>query len=153
MRDVAAKESASKILEGLTHMTESLQQLSSQAEQEHHAEEERKAKRPRESKAHYGLDLPVDGNAGQEQVQFCFNPAAPAFDPSIPSLSAQNFVQELFTWWNFSAFSWGGEERSTRIFTFFVDHRDHLPRCDRGRGVHLFAAFSFMGRPDQTCLP
>lgn len=51
MKDVSTKESATKILEGLSHMTESLQMLSEQAEKEHHAEEERKAKRPREAKA------------------------------------------------------------------------------------------------------
>ena len=46
MRD-STKDSASKILEGLHNMTESLKQLSDQAEAEHLAEEERKAKRPR----------------------------------------------------------------------------------------------------------
>ena len=43
----STKESATKILEGLTSMTASLQKLSEQAEQEQ-AEEERKAKRPRQ---------------------------------------------------------------------------------------------------------
>lgn len=46
-KDTSTKESANKILEGLAHMTESLQKLSEQAEQEQ-AEEERKAKRPRQ---------------------------------------------------------------------------------------------------------
>jgi len=41
------KESAAQILKGLSHMTESLQKLSEQAEEEQ-AEEERKAKRPRQ---------------------------------------------------------------------------------------------------------
>lgn len=45
-KDTSTKESADKILEGLAHMTESLQKLSEQAAQEQ-AEEERKAKRPR----------------------------------------------------------------------------------------------------------
>ena len=47
MKDVSTKESAEKILEGLAQMTNSLQVLSEKAEAEHHAEEERKAKRPR----------------------------------------------------------------------------------------------------------
>jgi hypothetical protein len=47
-KDVSTKESAHKILEGLCHMTDSLQKLSEQAEKEHTAEEERKAKRPRQ---------------------------------------------------------------------------------------------------------
>ena len=50
MKDTATKESAVKIMEGLNHMTASLQKLSEQAEMEHNAEEERKAKRPRETK-------------------------------------------------------------------------------------------------------
>ena len=41
------KESAAQILKGLSHMTESLQKLSDQAAEEQ-AEEERKAKRPRQ---------------------------------------------------------------------------------------------------------
>ena len=45
-KDTSTKESAAKILEGLAHMTESLQKLSEQAEKEE--EEERKAKRPRQ---------------------------------------------------------------------------------------------------------
>jgi uncharacterized phage infection (PIP) family protein YhgE len=45
-KDASTKESATKILEGLAHMTESLQKLSEQAEKEE--EEERKAKRPRQ---------------------------------------------------------------------------------------------------------
>lgn len=43
----STKESATQILEGLSHMTANLQKLSEQAEQEQ-AEEERKAKRPRQ---------------------------------------------------------------------------------------------------------
>ena len=46
-KDASTKESATKILERLAHMTASLQKLSEQAEQEQ-AEEERKAKRPRQ---------------------------------------------------------------------------------------------------------
>lgn len=46
-KDASTKESATKILEGLNHMTDSLKKLSEQAEQEQ-AEEERKAKRPRQ---------------------------------------------------------------------------------------------------------
>ena len=46
MRD-STKDSATMILQGLHNMTESLKQLSDQAEAEHLAEEERKAKRPR----------------------------------------------------------------------------------------------------------
>jgi len=47
------KESAAQILKGLSHMTESLQKLSDQAAEEQ-AEEERKAKRPRQKEG----DLP-----------------------------------------------------------------------------------------------
>ena len=46
-KTTTTKESATQILEGLCHMTESLQKLSAQAEQEQ-AEEERRAKRPRQ---------------------------------------------------------------------------------------------------------
>ena len=46
MKDTT-RDSATKILEGLSSMTESLKQLSDQAEKDHIAEEERKAKRPR----------------------------------------------------------------------------------------------------------
>ena len=46
-KDASTKESATKILEGLNHMTASLQKLSEQVEQDQ-AEEERKAKRPRQ---------------------------------------------------------------------------------------------------------
>ena len=45
MKD-STKDSDVKILEGLNSMTESLKQLSDQAEKDHLAEEERKAKRP-----------------------------------------------------------------------------------------------------------
>ena len=47
MKDSTTKDSAIKIMEGLTTMTESLKQLSDQAEKDHLEEEERKAKRPR----------------------------------------------------------------------------------------------------------
>ena len=57
-REDSTKESAHKILEGLNHMTESLQKLSEQAEKEHTEEEERKAKRPRQKEAE-AVDAPM----------------------------------------------------------------------------------------------
>ena len=47
MKDGTTGETATRILEGLTNMQDGLQKLSAQAEEEHNAAEERKAKRPR----------------------------------------------------------------------------------------------------------
>ena len=50
MQETPSKDAASKIMEGLNTMTARLKKISDEAEMEHQMEEERKAKRPRESK-------------------------------------------------------------------------------------------------------
>ena len=71
--------------------------------------------------------------------QFCFNPEAPAFDPERPDIRTQTeFVQDLYARWDLASFSWEGEDRSSRILTFFIDHRDPHDRCDVGREIDLF---------------
>ena len=71
-----------------------------------------------------GLELPQSRDQTGEHSSFCFNAAAAPFDPSRPPIATQpDFVQDLFAWWDFAAFSWEGEDRSTKILTFFVDHR------------------------------
>ena len=66
MRDSNTKETAAKILEGLTHMSEGLQQLSAQAEKEHQDEEERKAKRPR---GQHGAPASANAASGPPSMQ------------------------------------------------------------------------------------
>ena len=71
--------------------------------------------------------------------QFCFNPEAPAFDPERPDIRTQTeFAQDLHARWDLASFSWEGEDRSSRILTFFIDHRDPHDRCDVGREIDLY---------------
>ena len=84
-----------------------------------------------------------DQHPTSEDHSFCFNANAPAFQPGLPVIAAQNeFVQDLHSIWDARAFSWEEEERSTRILTFFTDHRFPHLRCDHGRPVRLFADFT-----------
>ena len=86
-----------------------------------------------------GLDLPRQSQEPREDADFCLNPAATPFDPNRPLLGSQSeFIQDFYQWWDFCAFSWEGEDRSTKILTFFVDHRAPHLRYDVGREVHLF---------------
>ena len=80
-----------------------------------------------------------DPVAASSSEQFCFNPDAPAFDPERPDIRTQTeFVQDLHDRWEYTAFSWEGEDRSSRILTFFTDHRDPHDRCDVGREIDLY---------------
>eukprot|EP00435_Cladocopium_sp_Y103_P050915 s299_g15.t1 len=87
------------------------------------------------------LDIPEGGR--RETQSFCFNPQAPAFDPTLPPLSAQSeFVQELHGLWMSTAFSWEDEVSSAQIVTYYANHHEPLRRCDHGRIVTLFENYA-----------
>ena len=78
------------------------------------------------------------------QTHFHFNPAAPAFDPTAPTIFTMNEnIQELHQYWLRTAFSWEGEMPSTTIQSWFVDHHDpNLWTCTQSRAVRLFEDFT-----------
>ena len=50
-------------------------------------------------------------------------------------------MQALHSLWSATAFSWEQEQASTRISTWFVDHRLPQPHCWRSRETLLFGEF------------
>ena len=64
----------------------------------------------------WGVDIPEDTPHASESIQFRFNPNAPSFDPTRPHIRTQSeFVQDLYTWWGYNAFSWEGEARALQV--------------------------------------
>ena len=71
------------------------------------------------------------------------NATAPPFVPNQPSVYEQDeTVQELHNVWRLNAFSWEGEERSTKIAVWFADHTWPWPHGRAYRPVQLFEDFT-----------
>ena len=69
------------------------------------------------------------------------NPSAAAFRPGSWNIRAQpEYIQDLYAMWSQRALSWEGEESSTNVITWFVDHR-HLRHCYVSRTVTLYENF------------
>eukprot|EP00435_Cladocopium_sp_Y103_P002562 s5056_g1.t1 len=87
--------------------------------------------------------LDIQEGGSREPQSFCFNPQAPAFDPTLPFLATQSdFVQELHEFWVRTAFSWEDEASSTQVVTYYANHHEPLRRCDQGRVVTLFENYA-----------
>ena len=71
------------------------------------------------------------------------NPLAPAFTPGLCNFYQQSdFVHDLHEVWQEHAFSWEGEAHSTKILTWFLDHRLSFPKKSAPRPITLFDDFA-----------
>lgn len=84
-----------------------------------------------------GIGLP---SAPQEGGTFQFQANAPAFVPGVPwGLDAlDEFIQDLFTLWDETAFAWEDQDRSCSVAVWFVDHHWQYPHCVAPRVVRLY---------------
>ena len=77
-----------------------------------------------------------------EGAPFQFNPHALPFQPGLGlPADASEFLQDLHDQWLRVAFAWDTEMESAWFITWFVDHRQELPRCLVGRRVLLMSDF------------
>lgn len=86
-----------------------------------------------------------DSNTAQNTCahdNFRFNAGAPVFVPNRRNIQDMaSFIQELFALFSVSAFSWEDESPTTRVATWFVDHRHIAPHCFQHRFVTLMEDF------------
>ena len=90
------------------------------------------SRRGRPSQAGADMNLVLTNCPAEEVDEAIYGPASRSV-----LLLQDEFVQALQLIWEAQAFAWEGEQRTGKILTWFVDHREGLPVCLAPRPVSL----------------